>query len=68
MSFFACTAARRGAPAAAPAIPVLEALDERPEEPSAGPGWYESSWDLRCGLEVREAPWSEAMTAWPAAA
>ena len=23
-------------------------------EPSAGPGWFESSWDLRHGLEVVE--------------
>jgi hypothetical protein len=25
---------------------------------SAGPGWFESSWDLRRGLEVKEG-WSE---------
>jgi hypothetical protein len=23
-------------------------------EPSTGPGWYDSSWALRCGLVVRE--------------
>jgi hypothetical protein len=26
--------------------------------PSAGPGWFESSWELRRGLEVKEG-WSE---------
>ena len=25
---------------------------------SAGPGWFDSSWDLHCGLEVREG-WSD---------
>jgi hypothetical protein len=25
---------------------------ERP--PHRGPGWFDSSWDLRCGCEVRE--------------
>ena len=24
----------------------------------AGPGWFDSSWDLHCGLEVREG-WSD---------
>ena len=26
--------------------------------PSAGPGWFDSSWELRRGLEVKEG-WSE---------
>jgi len=25
----------------------------------AGPGWYESSWDLLCGLDVREMPFAD---------
>ena len=25
---------------------------------AAGPGWFDSSWDLHCGLEVRES-WSD---------
>ena len=29
--------------------PHISAGSARP-----GPGWYDSSWDLRCGLEVRE--------------
>ena len=27
---------------------------------TAGPGWYESSWDLRRGLEVRESGEADA--------
>ena len=30
---------------------ALEALEE---DRVRGPGWFDSSWDLRCGLEVRE--------------
>ena len=30
---------------------VLEPLEE---DRVRGPGWFDSSWDLRCGLEVRE--------------
>jgi len=26
---------------------------------AGGPGWFDSSWDLRCGLEVRES-WSDS--------
>jgi hypothetical protein len=25
----------------------------------AGPGWYESSWDLLCGLDVREMAFAD---------
>jgi len=25
---------------------------------AVGPGWFDSSWDLQCGLEVRES-WSD---------
>ena len=28
----------------------------------AGPGWFDSSWELRCGLEVREEDWSPTPT------
>ena len=45
---------------------ALVAIDTRPHRheggegvgPIAGPGWFDSSWDLRCGLEVRES-WSD---------
>ena len=45
--------------------PALSAIDTRPHreqsgEPGAGavgPGWFDSSWDLHRGLEVREG-WS----------
>ena len=30
--------------------PVLDDPDQAPR----GPGWFDSSWDLQCGLEVRE--------------
>ena len=36
-----------------------DAPSEDQPEP-AGPGWYESSWDLRRGLDVCEAPWPDA--------
>ena len=26
---------------------------------AGGPGWFDSSWDLQCGLEVRES-WSDS--------
>jgi len=29
---------------------VLDDLEQAPR----GPGWFDSSWDLQCGLEVRE--------------
>jgi hypothetical protein len=30
-----------------------------------GPGWFDSSWDLQCGLEVREEDGAEAdLRAW----
>lgn len=45
---------------------ALVAIDTRPHRdegggrigPVAGPGWFDSSWDLRRGLEVRES-WSD---------
>ena len=33
---------------------ALQLIDEAPAWP--GPGWFDSSWDLVCGLEVRDAP------------
>jgi len=36
-----------------PAGAADAAPDAAPEP--VGPGWYESSWDLRCGLDVCEA-------------
>jgi hypothetical protein len=60
----AASAARAAVSArAASAVPLAELLEADDESP-AGPGWYESSWDLRRGLEVCEAPWSEAVAAW----
>ena len=29
-------------------------LEPLEEDRVRGPGWFDSSWDLRCGLEVRE--------------
>jgi len=45
---------------------ALVATDTRPPRheggargsAAAGPGWFDSSWDLHCGLEVREG-WSD---------
>ena len=45
---------------------ALAAIDTRSHRPEArelaaavaGPGWFDSSWDLHCGLEVRES-WSD---------
>jgi hypothetical protein len=45
---------------------ALVAIDTRPHRhegrerigAAAGPGWFDSSWDLRRGLEVRES-WSD---------
>ena len=45
---------------------ALVAVDTRPHRhesrervgAAAGPGWFDSSWDLRRGLEVRES-WSD---------
>ena len=31
--------------------------------PVAGPGWFDSSWDLRCGLVVTEAD-DDGLLAW----
>lgn len=28
-------------------------------DPASGPGWYESSWDLLCGLDVREMAFAD---------
>ena len=46
---------------------ALVAVDE-PALPSAtgvaGPGWYESSWDLRRGLEVDENFESDTSSQW----
>ena len=37
----------------------LPADDELPEDAVAGCGWFDSSLDLKRGLEVRELAWSE---------
>ena len=29
-----------------------------------GPGWFDSSWELRAGLEVREGSGAETLFAW----
>ena len=52
---------------------ALVATDTRPprheggarSSAAAGPGWFDSSWDLRRGLEVRES-WAddEGVTGW----
>jgi hypothetical protein len=35
-------------------LPAAAAATDEREEPSRGPGWFDSSWDLRSGLEVHE--------------
>ena len=40
----------RAAPLLAACEPVLDDPDQAPR----GPGWFDSSWDLQSGLEVRE--------------
>jgi len=40
--------------AAASFVGVDAVLEPLEEDRVRGPGWFESSWDLRCGLEVRE--------------
>jgi hypothetical protein len=45
------------------ALVAIDTLPNRPESrerlgAAAGPGWFDSSWDLRRGLEVRE-DWSD---------
>ena len=49
-------AATASSPPAMPLAGNTEAPDMPPRRMSAGPGWYESSWDLLRGLDVREAP------------
>jgi hypothetical protein len=34
-------------------IETLAAIDSRSAD---GPGWYDSSWDLSCGLDIAEVP------------
>ncbi len=50
-------------------VPVAagEAATTSPDRTAmlAGPGWFDSSWDLRCGLEVREEDAADAdLRAW----
>jgi len=48
-SLVALSLQRRAAPSVAAAPePEARSVD------GAGPGWFDSSWDLRCGLVVRE--------------
>jgi hypothetical protein len=35
-------------------VPARRDCDRRGHAAAAGPGWFESSWDLERGLEVRE--------------
>ncbi|MFM9914280.1 MAG: hypothetical protein ACKVOX_00620 [Rhizobacter sp.] len=43
-----------------PAFPLparsVETLAEGGARAVSGPGWYDSSWDLSCGLEMAEVP------------
>ena len=34
--------------------PIGPCLAADEEEPLHGPGWFDSSWELMCGLDVRE--------------
>ena len=46
----------------APAMPLARDADalDMAQRAAAGPGWYESSWELLSGLEVCESPVTEA--------
>ena len=41
-------------PAVLPMLPAAEVVLDDPAERLGGPGWFDSSWDLQRGLEVRE--------------
>ena len=48
--------------------PVAVDVDDTAHAGSAGPGWFDSSWDLRYGLEVREGlPADASLDEWLAA-
>lgn len=58
--------------AGAPLRPPLadeptQVSDEEPQDPWEGCGWYDSSWSLRSGLQVRECGADEWVTAGVAA-
>ena len=48
-SLVALSLQRRAAPQATSDRPSATPVDDR-----RGPGWFDSSWDLQCGLEVCE--------------
>jgi hypothetical protein len=50
------------APAGRTAHPMVSqrTLEATADDEPLGPGWFDSSWDLVCGLDVREAAPSEA--------
>lgn len=54
-SFVRRGTAHRDGPARRPEDAAARAGDAGP-----GPGWYQSSWELRCGLLVQEAPAPDA--------
>ena len=35
-------------------LPAADAATDEREEPTRGPGWFDSSWELENGLDVRE--------------
>ncbi|MDO9313537.1 MAG: hypothetical protein Q7T97_03200 [Burkholderiaceae bacterium] len=43
-----------------PAFPLpaqsIEMLADAGERSVCGPGWYDSSWELSCGLDIAEVP------------
>ncbi|MEO5882921.1 MAG: hypothetical protein ABIQ06_10950 [Caldimonas sp.] len=55
---------------AAVAVPLsLKPIESRKEDPSRsrpeGPGWFDSSWELRAGLQVKEGlPVDLGLCAW----
>ena len=44
----------RPEPSILPMLPAVETVLDDPAERLGGPGWFDSSWDLQRGLEVRE--------------
>ena len=50
----------------APVASMASAMPHRPRNASAGgPGWFHSSWELTCGLDVREGwPGERGLNDW----
>ena len=48
-----------------PVTDLRSVVNRAPRAATIGPGWFDSSWDLRCGLEVVEEDQADvALRAW----